>query len=471
MTSRTSSTVASNATRQPGAGQRAGPAPSQSHPIPSPFHAGRPLAAESLPSRRRPPRVPPFVTLTGVALMLLPACEKTQAMPVFERPPAPVQVAPAVARDVPVYLDEIGRAVARETVWVKSQVAGRIEAASFEDGADLKKGDVLFSIDARPFQARLGAAEASMLSAQAALVRSRTTGLRPEATLARARAALDLARAEFARVEGLVEAKAVSRADFDEKKSAVAIAEAEVKQAEADVRQTEPDQKQAEAVVKLAEADVAMARLDLEYCTIRSPIDGRAGHRLVDPGNLVAATASPLVMVERLDPVYVDFTVAESELSAVQRNMAKGTLRVEARLPDEQGDARAGALTFLDNAVQDGTGTVKLRATLPNADHRFWPGRFVKVRLVLETIPSAILVPAAAPQLAATGPFVYVVKEDDTAEMRPVVLGQRQDDLVVLREGVKAGERVIVAGQLAVGPGGKVRIESPAPAPGTEKAK
>jgi len=390
------------------------------------------------------------------------ACSKEEAPAAFERPPAPVRVAAATTRDVPVYVDEIGRAAAKETVWVKSQVGGRVEEARFEDGAELKKGDVLFTIDARPFQAKLDATEAAVLAAQAALARAKTSSLRPDAALVRAKAALDLAKSEFVRVQGLIESNAVSRAEFDAKKSAVDMAQAEVRQAEADVKQAAPDEQQAAAAVKQAQADVAMAKLDVEYCTVRSPIDGRAGKRLVDAGNLVLGTGSPLVMVERVDPIYVDFTVAENDLSAVQRAMTQGALSVEVRLPDDPGAPRTGELTFLDNAVQNDTGTVSLRATLANADRRFWPGRFVNVRLVLETLRGAVLVPSTAPQESAKGAFVFVVGDDATATMRPVVVGQRQGDLVVVKDGVKAGEKVVVAGQLAVTPGGKVKIEEPA---------
>jgi multidrug efflux system membrane fusion protein len=392
------------------------------------------------------------------------ACSKTAgAPPAFERPPAPVQVATASARDVPVYLDEIGRVVAKEVVWIQAQVSARIESTNFEDGADLKKGDLLFTLDARPFQARLAAAEATLLRAQSAVIRAQATALRPKATLAHDQAALEYARVEFARAEGLVKTEAISKADYDAKKNAVAMAEADVKQAEAEVAQAAPEEKQALADVAKAEADVATARLDVEYCTVRSPIDGRAGHRFVDAGNLVKENESKLVMVERLDPVYVDFTVNENDVAAIQRNMAKGALRVEARLPDSK-DVRAGELTFLDNAVQETTGTLKLRATIPNADHVFWPGRFVNVRLVLEQLAGAVLVPAGTPQLSGKGTFAYVVKDDGTAEMRLVTVGQRQGDLVVLTDGVKAGERVVIMGQLAVTPGGKVRIEEPAAA-------
>jgi len=151
--------------------------------------------------------------------------------------------------------------------------------------------------------------------------------------------------------------------------------------------------------------------------------------------------------------------------------MARGRLKVEVHLPDETDQARAGELTFLDNAVQDATGTVKLRATIPNPDHRFWPGRFVKIRLVLSTLQAAVLVPAAAPQMSAQGQFVYVVKQDSTAELRQVALGQRQGDLVVVNQGLKAGERVVVNGQLGVTPGGKVRFEEVRASSSTVKQK
>jgi multidrug efflux system membrane fusion protein len=222
---------------------------------------------------------------------------------------------------------------------------------------------------------------------------------------------------------------------------------------------------------------VENGRLNLEYCTIRSPINGRAGQRAVDIGNVVAPNSGSLLVIQRLDPVYADFTVTENDLTAVQRNMAKRSLRVEVRLPDENGNAREGKLTFLDNAVQEGTGTVKLRATLANSDRRFWPGRFAKIRLILDTHADAVLVPADAPQLSAKGAFVYVIKSDSSAELRPVKLGQRQGELVVVTDGVKAAEKVVVKGQLGVTPGGKVRIadqpaeKQPAPAAAQAGAK
>src|SRR2546426_825806 len=344
---------------------------------------------------------------------------KQQAPPAFERPPAPVSVVAAVTRDVPIYLDEIGKFVAREVVTIQPQVTGRITKIHFTDGADVKTGDVLFTIDPRPYQAQLDAAEAN---------------------LANAKAALALAKSQLARYESVTDQRAVTRQDYDTKKNAVEANEAQVKQ---------------------NQAAVETARLNLEYCTIRSPINGRAGQRLVDLGNVVTANTSALLSIQRLDPIYADFTVTENDLTAVWQNMARGSLTVEGRLPDESGTPHAGELTFLDNAVQDATGTVKLRATIPNRDRHFWSGQFAKIRLILSVRQGAILIPAAALQTSAKGPFVYVIQENATATLRPVTLGQRQEDLVVINQGLTSGEQVVVTGQLGVTPGGKVRIEQP----------
>ena len=358
--------------------------------------------------------------LLGLALIFagLAACNKKPEAN-FERPPAPVTIARAVARDVPVYIDAVGKTVAREVVSVQPQVSGRITQIHFTDGANVKIGDLLFTIDPRPYQAQLDQAEANV---------------------AQAEAALSLAKVNFARVEKVSDPRAVSRQDFDARKSAV---------------------ESAEATLKQNRAAVENARLNLEYCTIRSPINGRAGQRAVDVGNVVSANNGSLLVIQRLDPIYADFTVTESELSGVQRNMAKQALKVEVRLPDDGTEPREGKLTFLDNSVQEGSGTVKLRATLNNNDRSFWPGRFVKVRLILQTQRDAVLVPADAPQLSAKGPFVYVVKPDSSAELRPVKVGQRQEDLIVIKDGLKADERVVVSGQLGVTPGGKVRVLQP----------
>ncbi len=414
------------------------------------------------------------------------AASKGAGMPSF--PPAAVAVVKATQRDVPVYLDEIGKCAAREIVMIVPRVAGRITDVHFIEGSEVKKGDLLVEIDRRPFEAALK---------------------QVEAVLAQNRAQLDLAKLEFARAQSLVGIKATSPQDFDAKKSAVAVNE---------------------ALVAANEAAAEIARLNLEYCEIRSPIDGRTGQRLVDVGNVVKENEGTLLVIQRQDPIYADFTITENDLAAVRSNMARQALKAfvwtpgdggtelaippspgastrpasasqMGPVPDAKSDAmapitpphpasgtaavppsaRIGQLTFLDNAVQDGSGTVKLRVSLENGDRHFWPGQFVFVRLVLDEAKGAVLVPATAIQVGQKGPFVYEVTDKSTSELRPVQLGQRQGDMVVIRSGVASGERVVTDGQMAVMPGFPVRVDSedgvpvtpPAPgaAPGAVPAK
>jgi len=357
------------------------------------------------------------------ALLAAAGCNKGSVGAAGPQMPASlVTVAPATAQDVPVYLDEIGKSAALESVTVTPQVAGRITERHFEDGAELKKGQLLFVIDPRPFQAQLDSAQAS---------------------LAQANAAMDLAKSQFERYSELVETKAISKQDYDTKKNAVDL-----------------DQAQIES----AQAALETAKLNLEYCYIHSPIEGRAGARLVDIGNVVQANTTSLLLIQRIDPIYADFTITEGDLPGVQKQMHRGTLKAMVRIPsDPENHGHAGEVTFLDNAVQNGTGTVNLRATIPNSDRHFWPGEFVDVRLVLATEKQAILIPNQATQVSQQGPFVYVVKGDDTVELRLVTLGQRQGDDVVVVGGVAAGERVVVTGQMTLSPGAKVRIDQAVP--------
>ena len=360
--------------------------------------------------------------LAAAMLTLLAAvgCSKGNVQAAAPAMPAPlVTVVRATVQDVPRYLDEIGRNAAFESVTVTPQVTGRIDERHFQDGENLQKGQLLFVIDPRPYKAQVDSAQAA---------------------LAQAKAALDLAKIQFARDEKVIGTRAISKQDYDTKKNAV------------DVDQ---------ALVEAAEAALETAKLNLEYCYIHSPIDGRAGARLVDVGNVVQANTTSLLSIQRLNPIYATFTITEGDLPAVQRQMANGTLRAEVRLPgDSENMTRSGRVEFLDNAVQNGSGTVNLRATLTNSDRHFWPGQFVDVKLVLTTEKAAVLIPNQAAQISQQGPFVYVVKSDDTAELRPVKLGQRQGDQVVVNEGVAANERVVCAGQMLVRPGGKVRVDA-----------
>jgi multidrug efflux system membrane fusion protein len=373
----------------------------------------------------------------------------------MQRPPAAVTAATAVAQDVPVYLDEIGKTLAIETVSIVPQVSGKVIAAPVENGAWVKKGELLFEIDPRPFEAALAAAKA---------------------TLAQNKAEWELANIEFRRVQDLIASKAVSQLEYDQRKSDLAVTEARV---------------------AAAEAAVQTAQLNLEYTKIYSPIDGRAGARLVDAGNIVKENDREMLILQRLDPIYVEFTITENDLGTVRKYMAahgidrgpspEKSLTVQVDIPGDSQKVigalgeitgrnattqpttargvgpREGQLTFLDNSVQTGSGTVKLRATVANSDRYFWPGQFVNVRMVLATKQSAVLVPASAQQIGQQGPFVYVVTPENTAVIRPIKPGQRQGDLVVVENGLTPGERVIVAGQLSVQPGGKVIVTNDAP--------
>jgi membrane fusion protein, multidrug efflux system len=389
------------------------------------------------------------LTLLTITALLGAGCGKKQEM-AFSRPPAPVTVAAAVAQDVPVYLDQIGKCVAREVVEIRPQVSGRITNIHFADGADIKKGDLLFTIDPRPFQVSLQQAEAN-------LAKDLALKKQAEAALARDRAQAKLGEAQSRRYAQLNRQGVVSNEQSDQMQTNAEALMATVAADEAAVRN-------AEEAIKADEAAIENAKLQLSYCFIHSPIDGRAGQRLVDVGNLAAPVAAPgagtpLLVIQRLDPIYADFTISQNDLSAVQRNMSQGALKAEVRLSDEPDKSAVGALTFVDNAVKDATGTVNLRATIANGDRRFWPGRFVNVRLVLSVLRGAVLIPATAPQMSAKGQFVYVVKDDSTAEMRPVTVGQKQGEMVVVERGIAPGEKVVVNGQLGVTPGGKVLVE------------
>ncbi|MBI4469587.1 MAG: efflux RND transporter periplasmic adaptor subunit [Acidobacteria bacterium] len=386
----------------------------------------------------------------GVAGALLAAAFQfhcaEKSPPAFERPPAPVVVAAAVERDVPVYLDEVGKCVAREVVSVRPQVSGRIAKIHFEDGADVKIGDMLFTIEPRPF-------EAELQRAQANLARDTAVKRQAEENLAKDMAWAKNGELQARRYATLTEQGIVSREQYDQVRTEAESFEAAVKADRAAIRS-------AEEATKVDQATIESARVQLDYCYIRSPINGRAGQRLVDLGNVVTLGGEdPLLVIQRLDPIYADFAVTQNDLPVVRQNMAHGRLRAEVHTPEDASEPRTGDLTFLDNAVQDATGTVKLRATIPNGDRRFWPGQFVKVRLVLRSHPAAVLVPSAAPQMSAQGPFVYVIKPDSTAELRSVTPGQRHGELIVIAQGLEPGERIVVKGQLGVMPGGKVRIE------------
>jgi len=319
-------------------------------------------------------------------------------------PVRPVLVAKVISKDVPLYLDEIGTCAAYETVQVQAQVSGQIIARHFQDGADVKKGDLLFTIDPRPYQAALQQAQAQAALDQVTLKRQ---------TELRAR-------------------NVTAPQDFDT----------------------------AQANARKSEAAAAAAQVNVDFCYIKSPINGRAGLRLVDVGNIVSGntgSGAVLLTIQGLDPIYTDFTVAETDLALVRKYLGGPNVKVQTYSPDDKIPPRIGDLYFIDNAVQPGSGTVKARGVTPNPDHAFWPSEFVRVRFILDTIKDARLVPSQAVQISQSGPFIFVMKSDNTVDLRPVKPGQRQDgDLMVVASGVEPGETVVVTGQLALAPGSKV---------------
>jgi len=333
-----------------------------------------------------------------------------------ERPPRAVTAAKATTRDVPLYLDEIGTTSAFETVQIKAQVTGQIISREFKDGADVKKGDLLFKIDPRPYEAVLAAAKADLVLAQSNLTRQ--TDLAAKNVTATQE--LDTARANAMR----------------------------------------------------AEAAVAAAQVNLDFCSIQSPIDGRAGLRTVDAGNVVNPSSPPLVTVQGLNPIYTDFTISEPDLPLVRKYLDNPNLKV---VTDAEGDSappRTGELYFIDTAVQPGAGTVKVRGVTPNEDRALWPEQFVQVRLILDLIKDAKLVPTSAVQIGQNGPYLFVVKGDSTLDLRQVKPGQVHGDQTVIVQGVEAGELVVTSGQLQLAPGAKVTVKETAPVGGTpNKAK
>jgi multidrug efflux system membrane fusion protein len=358
-----------------------------------------------------------------LAAGLFPACAGRPPAPGV--PAVPVVIAVVAQKDVPVQVLAMGTVEPFSTVTVKPQVGGVIETVHFSEGTDVRAGDLLFTIDPRPYAAALRQAESAR---------------------ARDAAQLQNAQAEARRAEELHAQGILSREQHD---------------------QARTNSEALAATVRADEAAVENAKLQLGYCAIRSPIDGRTGSVLVHQGNLVKAVdGGPLVVVNRVDPVYVSFAVPEQRLSEIERAMASGRLVVEALLPGVDTLPERGHLTFLDNTVDRSTGTIKLKGTFPNPGRRLWPGQFVNARLTLAVRSGVLVVPSQALQTGQTGTFVFVVKADLTAESRPVVVAQEAGGEAVVEKGLAAGERVVTDGQLRLVPGTKVDLKTAAPTPG-----
>jgi len=337
----------------------------------------------------------------------------------------PVRVESVAAADVPTIIEGVGNVVPITSVAIKARVDGQIERVAVRDGAEVRRGDVLFQLDRRPFQVALDAARANLERDEAQLAKSQD----------------QLRRYQDVYTKGYVSTDQLE-----------------------DVR---ANARSAAATVAADKAAIENARLDLEFATLRSPIDGRVGRVTLQVGNMVKALdATPLATVNQMQPVYVEFAVPEQYLADVRKAAAQHDTTVELTA---QGDAgapivRSGPLTFVDNAVDAPTGTIRLRATLQNDDGALWPGQFTRVRIRIPSEGPVLVVPSSAIGQSPNGPYVYVVTAGGRAELRPVVVARTDAEHAVITRGVVAGERVVVDGQSRVQPGGKVSEVAEQPA-------
>jgi multidrug efflux system membrane fusion protein len=336
-------------------------------------------------------------------------------------PSAPVKTGDVTRMDVPLLINAIGNVEAYNTVSVKAMIAGEVIDVHFKEGQEVKQGDLLFQIDPRTYAAALKQAEAQ---------------------LARDVAQAKNAEEQAKRYAILVQKDYVAKDQYDQlKANADALA----------------------AAVDADKANVENSRLQLAYCTIKSPIDGRVGSVLINKGNVIKANDLVMVTINKIRPIYVTFSIPEQNLSDIKKYMAAGSLKVDALIPGDEKRPARGRLTFVDNAVDATTGTIKLKGTFENGDRRLWPGQFVNVALTLSTQRNAVVMPTAALQAGQQGQFVFVVKSDLTVESRPVTVARAYGELTVVAQGVKPGEKVVTDGQLQLIPGTKVEVKGEQP--------
>lgn len=356
------------------------------------------------------------VIAIALATAMTVACHK--APPPKPDTAVPVTVATAQQKDVPVQLRAIGNVQPRSTVAVHALASGQLQRVWFKEGDDVRRGQMLFTIDPRPYQAAL---------------------LQAQANLARDEANLRNAESEAARYGDLVKKDYVTREEYDKYTSAAAAAR---------------------AVVAADRANIQNAQLELSYCDIRSPMDGRTGSLQVHPGNLVRANdTTPLVTINQIHPVYVQFSVPESQLRDVQAKASGGSVPVEVSPQNGGAPIATGALSFVDNAVDPTTGTIVLKATFDNGNGMLWPGQYVNIAVTLANRANAVVIPSQAVQTSQKGQYVYVVKNDKGVEMRPITVFQAVDQQTIVDRGVAPGETVVTDGQIRLTPKSKVEIK------------
>jgi multidrug efflux system membrane fusion protein len=333
--------------------------------------------------------------------------------------PVPVATAVVAQKSMPIDLSVIGTAEPFSTVSVRSQITGELTSVNFKEGDDVRKGQVLFTLDRRPLEGALAQAQANLERDLAQAANAKSQAQRYQ----------DLADRGIATKEQ-VETSRTSATALD-------------------------------ATVGADRAAVENAKVQLQYATIVAPIAGRTGALMVNAGNLVRANdTTPLVVINQVTPINVTFSIPEARLTELKRYLAAGSLKVTARPPNDEHEAAVGRISFVDNQVDPSTGTIRVKGTFANLERRLWPGQFVNVLVTLTTDPSAVVVPTTAVQAGQQGQYVFVVKKDQTAELRPVTVARTVADESVIQQGVTPGETVVTDGQLRLVPGSRVSIKS-----------
>lgn len=372
-----------------------------------------------------------------------------------KRDPPPVKVAPVETKSMPVELENVATVEAISTVEIKAQVSGEVTEILFKEGDAVTEGQELFRIDPRPF-------EATMKQLEAKLARAKAMQESARAEVARNAAEAENMRVELGRNKTLLDKEMVTRAEYDTARTQANATAASVNASEADARSASEE-------IRAAEADLERARLDLAYCAIHAPLNGRAGALQIHKGDIVrAGDTVAMVTITQLKPIYVSFTLPERYLLDVRERMAQGALTVRAAVPDHDHAPASGVLTFVDNTVDRTTSTIRLKATFPNEDEFLWPGQYVRAAVEMSMVDNALVVPAQAVQSGQMGLYVYVVNAQMKTELRPVKTGTRKDGLIVITEGVNAGEQVIIDGHMRTAPDMVVSITQeaqPAAAP------
>jgi multidrug efflux system membrane fusion protein len=397
--------------------------------------------------------IPGFCSLILTLLILIAGwgCSSESKERVTPQKAVPVLVGSVIRKSVPVQLNAIGIVQPSTTVSVRSLVGGKIVGVHFKEGQEVRKGDLLFTIDPRPFELAVKQVEAN-------LAKDLAQAKQAEATITKDTAQTKNARVQTERYQSLVEKQLVPQEQYEQVRT-------NAESLEATLLADKAALENAKAVVQADRAALENAKLQFEYCSIRSPIDGRTGNLLVHPGNIIKDSDTiTLAVVNQIRPVYVIFSLPEKNLLAIRKYMGQEKLKVQVRIPNDAEPVEEGVLSFIDNAIDNSTGTIQLKGMFLNKAQRLWPGQFVNLILTLATQPDAVVVPTKAIQTGQQGQQVFVVRSDLTVESRAIVVDRTVNEESIISRGLAPGETVVMDGQLQLVPGRKVEIKKSATA-------